>query len=531
LAEVIDAVNFLARVFERKGRRKTNENIELSYAALSASRAHLVVSIEKWLTENWTLEERKRGSKFIYGAVAHMIPWERSDLVDNCIGAMREALAATGRISRILRNQVYDSRLELTLTEASDSLGISEYGLKNLVQHLQLGLDRYNLFFDPTLMGRLRDTVDQLVTGPEAEEISGLRAHEFSRLEKAGYIKSVTCVSKGKTKGRRYIASEIETLLDRTLPDTIAARMSSHAVLNRYARRMELRPSDVVIAVLEGRLRPVRVDPAYQGFAGLCFNIDVAPAGHQTGTKRRLDDMTFTEIAAQTGLQMQAIASLAKQGQFKLVPISATKSMVRKQSFEAFNKKYANAQLYRSNLNCSPSNIRIALRAFGIRTVFDPPNGRLGGTIVVRSEARAALGLESDPDEIVATSPLWEALKERLRTEGLPYAVQETFTDGRAKIVTTTNTVACYGKMLNDGKLLIEMQIHPKQSKRRFNLVMDRRIEVSAELPWLAWQAEDDGGFKFQVDVESGTGLDNAIAFLKCMHRVSIRPNNQQSAS
>ena len=201
--------------------------------------------------------------------------------------------------------------------------------------------------------------------------------------------------------------------------------------------------------------------------------------------------------------------------------------MVRRRSFEAFDGKYANAQLYRSHLNCSPSNIRTALRARGIRTVFDPRDGRLGGTIVVRSEARAALGLDRDPDDVVATCPLWEAMKERLRTEGLPYAVQQTFTEGRAKIATTTSTVACYAEKRDDGSLSVKMHIHPKHSKRRFNLVMDRRAAIADELPWLHWRHEEDGGVKFQIDVDNGTSIENAIAFLKCMHRVSIRPNTR----
>ncbi|MCD2173963.1 TniQ family protein [Rhizobium sp. C4] len=527
LAEIIDAITFLSRIFQRRGGRNGGENIALSYAALSASRMHLVASIQQWLTENWTLEERKRGSKFVYGALNFVVPCERSDLVDDCIAAMREALAKTGRISRILRDQVSENRLELTLAEASRVLDISEDGLKNLVKHLGLGLDRYNLFFDPDMMDRLKDTIDQLVTATESEEISGLRAHEFSRLEKAGFINSITAVSRGQTRGRRYVASEVERLVAKVLPSAKAKTMSGQLPLRGYARRIGSRPSDVVIAVLEGRLQPVRADPLYQGFASLCFDVDVAPAGHEIAIKRRSDDMTFAEIAAQTGLQMQTISCLAKQGQLKLVPISKTKSMVRRRSFEAFDGKYANAQLYRSHLNCSPSNIRTALRARGIRTVFDPRDGRLGGTIVVRSEARAALGLDRDPDDIVATCPLWEAMKERLQTEGLPYAVQQTFTDGRAKIATTTSTVACYAEKRDDGGLSVKMHIHPKHSKRRFNLVMDRRAAIAEALPWLDWRHEEDGGVKFQIDVDNGTSIDNAIAFLKCMHRVSIRPNTR----
>ena len=522
LADFIDCVQFLAKVFQRTG-DSPDACVRRAYKSLSAGKRHLHVSLQAWLTETYTLEQRKRGFAYVYGRLGDTAPGERSAAVWGCITAMRSALAAVGRVSRILRREVLNQRREITLAEACDELGLKEYGVKNLIKHLDLGLDRYSYYFDAPLLERMKDTLDELLPLSQTPYLTGLKPHEFSRLEKAGYIRSIMGVSQSAPVGRRYVASEVDALLSRATAGVTALAKHEHVHLRLHARRLNCQPHNVVIAVLEGQLVPTSIDPLRTGFASLCFAIQDAPKGHPVSMKRRADDMTLSEVAAFTGLALQTVAILIDLKVLKAHPISTTVKLVRRSSVEKFHAEYASAQIYRQFLGCSPSNVRVALREHGIPVFFDPATGAKYGTIVRRIDARAALGLQTCPDAGPAIeTQFWTDFKNAIRSARFAMNVQSAFINGEARIASPTNKISLKAFEADYG-FRLELRLSPNRSRRRYNQVMQHAGAIKQEMPWLLWQNGSHGEVSISCAINEAHHIERGRLFLARLHELCVK--------
>ncbi|RKE86264.1 TniQ family protein [Rhizobium sp. AG855] len=522
LADFIDCVLFLAKVFQRAG-ESADASKHRAYRALSAGKHHLLLSLQTWLTDTYTLEQRKRGFTYAFGHLGDTAPSERSAALWACIAVMRNALASVGRVSRILRQEVFDQRREITLAEACAELGLKEYGVKNLIKHFDLGLDRYNYYFDASLMKRMKDTLDELLPLSQTPDLTGLKPHEFSRLQKAGYIRPIMGVSQSAPVGRRYVASEVNALVARTTAGITELAAREHVHLRLHARRLNCEPADIVIAVLEGRLTPTSIDPVRTGFASLCFAIQDAPTGYAVSLQRRVDDMTFSEVAAFTGLAIQTVAILVTLGVLVAIPISTTVTLVRRSSVENFHAEYASAQVYRRFLGCSPSNVRVALKEHGIPVFFDPAKGAKYGTIVRRTDARAALGLQTCPDAGSATEmPIWADFKTAIRSARFSMNVQSAFINGEARIASPTNKISLKAFEADCGFRLV-LRLSPAQSRRRYNQVIQHVEAIKQEMPWLLWQDGSYGEVTISCDINEVHHIERGRLFLARLHELCVK--------
>lgn len=521
LADFIDCVQFLAQVFQRAG-ESPDASIRRAYEALSSGRHHLLGTLQAWLTETYTLDQRKRGFAYTFGRPSDMAPREKSAAIWACIVIMRNALASVGRVSRMLRREVLAQRREITLAEACEELSLKEYGVKNLIRHFDLVLDRYSYYFDAPLMERMKNTLDELLPLSQTTGLTGLKPHEFSRLEKAGYIRSILGVSQSAPVGRRYVASEVDALVARATAGVTLLATREHVHLQLHARRLNRPPSDVVIAVLEGRLIPTSIDPLKTGFASLCFAMDDVPKGHPVPMARRADDMTFSEVAALTGLASQTVAILVDLGVLESLPISKTVKLVRRSSVETFHAEYASAQIYRPFLGCSPSNVRVALKARGIPVFFDPVEGTKYGTVIRRTDARAALGLEKCPDVYSSGEmKIWADFKAVVRAADFAMNIQTAFINGEAKIASPTNKISLKALMLPEG-FRLELLLNKTTSGRRYDKVVGRMEEIRNEMPWLNWEELQDETVRLSYKVTSTDEISNAVLVLSRLHRYCV---------
>ncbi|WP_412049013.1 hypothetical protein ACK6D9_14265 [Hoeflea sp. Naph1] len=267
LHHVIDACEFLGRFLSGD-----DQSHQIGFDALMLADDDLRDRLRLRLLEIVPAEERQRG---LYGALGSIVygrsaneagslrPWIERQLL--------QAFAEVGRIGRKRFRDIEIERREFTLVEAAAKLDVAPKALSRFAKHLGIGhtpwKDAHSFSNEDVIA--LRDKLAEMISLPETIVITGVPAHEFRFLERAGLIKGHTGLVRG-SKGTRYLRSDVVMLVERVCAaakdDDIDA-----TTLFSYAKQTRQSQGEVMRMVVEGELVPCRLDPKAVGFRRLLF--------------------------------------------------------------------------------------------------------------------------------------------------------------------------------------------------------------------------------------------------------------------
>lgn len=187
-----------------------------------------------------------------------------------------QAFADVGRIARKRFRNVDIERGDFTLVETASMLGLNPKALSRFAKSLEIGHTHWKdaHSYSAEDIDALREKLGELITLPETIEITGMPAHEFRFLERAGLIKGYYLGFFKGLKGVRYLRSEVLELVERAWAG--AGNSEGDAVtLFTYFKQTGRPQGEIMTMVVKGELVPCRLDPKATGFRRLMFNIPV----------------------------------------------------------------------------------------------------------------------------------------------------------------------------------------------------------------------------------------------------------------
>lgn len=290
LCDIIEPVRFYCR-FVKDGRpvkpsANPDPDIEDGFALLTASHEDRVAWFSRWYETMVPANVRDRG---LHASGQALLPrnvvsrdvnplWEELEL------AQYEGFARVGTIGRKFTN--YEpAKSGRTMMEAAADLGVPVKGLRAFIKATDLlpeakwNRDAHSI--DQETFDKLEALINNLITLPQTQDITGISGTEFRRLAKAGYVREFLQMPAGGKMGPRYLASEVRALVKCLRSMTNKSPGSDDRSLLTCSRLVNQNPGDLLVAVMRSVLLPSSIDLAKVGVRGLCFD------RHHTRTSMR----------------------------------------------------------------------------------------------------------------------------------------------------------------------------------------------------------------------------------------------------
>lgn len=221
-----------------------------------------------------------------------------------------------------------------------------------------------------TLAGELAGIADRR----RARAILGIGRRAFADIEHAGLLPSPAAGIAADLHGRAcWPVVALETFVARVRSTaTRAARANGPVVPLAAAARMisglGLGSGTILAAVLDGRLRPVRLSNRGNGLAALGFPVAAVEAlGVALGAEARAT-LSLTAAAAELAVKPEVVYQWARRGILPTVAVPGQRAergrRVRRADLEAFRRNYATASELRGRPGMSPSR-KLALELIG----------------------------------------------------------------------------------------------------------------------------------------------------------------------
>jgi hypothetical protein len=270
LYHVIDASEFLGRFLT------SGEGFyQIGFDALTMPEGDLRELLRLRILEVIPAELRKKG---VFAALGHLA-YDRSA---NEEGSLRpwieqlllQAFAQVGRIGRKLERGIEIERREFTLIEAAGKLDVTPRALSRFAKHFGIGYTPRKAAhsFSKEDVEVLQAKINELISLPETVALTGVPAHEFRFLERAGLIKGHTGMVRG-AKGTRYLKSDVEKMVAKALAN-VWDEAGEMVTLWTYARQRQLPQGEVITKVVKGELVPRGMDGQATGFRRMMFGVD-----------------------------------------------------------------------------------------------------------------------------------------------------------------------------------------------------------------------------------------------------------------
>jgi hypothetical protein len=176
-----------------------------------------------------------------------------------------------GRIGRKLERGIEIERQDFTLIEVATKLDVTPKALSRFAKYFGIGYTPRKAAhsFSKEDVEALQAKINELISLPETIAITGVPAHEFRFLERAGLIKGHTGMVRG-AKGTRYLKSDVEKMVAKALGN-VREETGEMVTLWTYARQRQLPQGEVITKVVKGELIPRRLDGQATGFRRLMF--------------------------------------------------------------------------------------------------------------------------------------------------------------------------------------------------------------------------------------------------------------------
>lgn len=223
LYDIIEPARFFGRYScEGKAvhpRDNTAGDIEAGFRLLTISHAERVTWFASWYEAVVDKEKRRRGY-FASTPKASKVDGGRADnpLWQALEAAQREGFARVGTLGR-KRTSHHVDRSEMTLLEASRELKVPPKSLSKFIRKLGLLPDaKWNgdaLSIDAAAFQALKAVIDDLITLPQAMEITGIPGQNLRQAAQAGLVREFTELPINGVRGPKYLGSELAKAVER----------------------------------------------------------------------------------------------------------------------------------------------------------------------------------------------------------------------------------------------------------------------------------------------------------------------------
>jgi hypothetical protein len=268
LYQVIDMCAFLGQFLTGE------ENAHnVGFEALMLDEVQLRGKLSQRIVERTTPQQRRQGLASAMGDVVYSGMRRRGGALGAWIEQqLLQAFADVGRIGRKRFRGPEIERREFTLVEAAARLELAPKALSRFAKHCEIGHTPWkdaHSFSDDDIKA-LRDKIAELITLPETIEITGVPAHEFRFLERAGFINGYHLGTVSGVQGVRYVRSEVVALVERAWA-TAGTDECEAMTLFSCAKTRGIKQGEVMTMVITGELVPCRLDLEAIGFRRLMF--------------------------------------------------------------------------------------------------------------------------------------------------------------------------------------------------------------------------------------------------------------------
>jgi hypothetical protein len=324
--------------------------------------------------------------------------------------------------------------------------------------------------------------VADLIPVKEAEEILGFSDWGWDALASTGRMSVFSLFA----TGRRLLRTEVEKVAADILSVASKAGTSDRTgSVRTYARRHGISIGVAFARVLEGELTATLDD-------GGLHTLRIHADSHRAKLSREgasPDKMvTIGEAAILLALEQKTVARLRALGEIASASVA---DLISLESVQAFALRYANAQIYRSVLECRNQDVHDRLVEAGVETCFGL---RFPNVVVERAAARKALGLARDPDDPANSSPLWSVFRQAVLQRYPTYLMPVSISSLGGKMTSSNRKVALDVRVeAGTDAVVIEFEIHPFRTKHRWAVFASDPNAVRRTLSDMSWESTDDG--------------------------------------
>lgn len=251
-------------------------NVEGGFALLSASHEERVTWFSNWYETMVPAEVRCRGLHASGAAflTRNVVSRDDNPLWEELELAQYEGFARVGTIGRKFTNYA-PAKAGRTMLGAAAELGVPVKGLRafikanGLLPEAAWNRDAHSI--DEATFDKLKSLIDDLITLPQTQEITGISGTEFRRLARAGYIREFLYMPIGGKAGPRYLANEVSELVERCRSMTKERPTPGMQAVLTYSRTRGLKVGEVLLLTVRGLLRPTAIYAERRGFRAILF--------------------------------------------------------------------------------------------------------------------------------------------------------------------------------------------------------------------------------------------------------------------
>jgi hypothetical protein len=354
--------------------------------------------------EKGRASSKQRGLRFLFGwayPAAKSSPGFGTIFTDRMI----EVAATQDGLTRSVRN-IKEVKRRIQLTDATDlsrELGISEERLRKIAAALGIrdSCSRSSVHyvaFSAEESSQLRCTVRELIDRDQAAELLDIPRPFFDSLVHFGLVRLfIRMKGSGMDRFRpQDIHSFAASLIEKA--DRLGKHHLTGRMLKEVRRTSRRNPARIAQQLING-------ETPILGRCGETFGSIIIPAPPPRATRRHVlgdtSGVGMLDAAAALGVDHSAVVALRKLGHLKRSKYSP--KLLDRRRFEFFCKTYCASHHYATMLQCRPRTAARRLDDLGIK-VLRLNLSRSVTRLVDRADARRVLGLQSDPDELLADS-------------------------------------------------------------------------------------------------------------------------------
>lgn len=484
----------------------TADSYERGFEALSAGPGHLVETIRKWMRSNSTETQRRRGYSRLW-------EWGVIDLCSRDSGlmevAVKKALAAENRRSdRSVTDE--DFRIpDVGMEELRLRLGIGKKAMVTVTESLGILPERdwmrAHVHFNAEEVELVEEFFEDLITRVEAAEMLGILSTDVSKLVDKGWLAAYKGVSRGGRTGRRFRRSEVAELLCRIPPPTEDFDARLTVSFTTLAKRYKKNGGLLAVRVLEGKEVPVSKDESKPGFAGLRFKATsrCVRSGREKSARLRQRTakgsrkVSAAKAAALLGVSPPTVVALVKKRMLRGASRRGKSGLhkIPAKAVHDFASAFANVQVYRDYLGLSYHEVMSLLADKGVEPVVTGSDIPHASTVVNRKEAREALRLPCDPDQMSGPEAVrfWNAIHGEVDRLGLRYQLPGKLLSQVSATTSSRELVLRFRLVDDQTKLEMTARFDPRTGPRRWKTFRANEDMLRRSLPGIEWIPDAEG--------------------------------------
>lgn len=270
----------------------------------------------------------------------------------------------------------------VTITDACRTLGVSFRLLRPYAERHGLvvagsGLDGHPVLLRAAVVRRLRHDLRALVDATEGRALLGVGKRTFAELQRAGLLPDPATGLAAELRGsatwrREELRAFVRSLAARAARRRTDGRLVPLPTAARMLSRVEGGLAAVLEAIMDGRLRPVRITGAGEGLRRLAVRGAEVEALRRTMGREVRRTLSVSEAAEILGVKVEVAYQWVRRGLLPTVGARDRRTeagrRVREEDVRAFRREYVTAPELRGRHGLGTSK-KLALRLIDMGAV------------------------------------------------------------------------------------------------------------------------------------------------------------------